>query len=233
MSLMNLIPMVVAGFAGFAAGGFVPGVGERLMAYKVKKRGKEFAVYGFFGWKQWLYPIGVAASWMAAALEPSIPKALFFTIVSYVMFVVTYLDNRYRIIPNEVTLAVLLSGLGYGLMTKGLAGFGGALIGALAGFIICLVAAALTKGKKAVGAGDVKLLAACCCLGGVPGFMDVLLYMAAALGVYCVGGLMIKRLSLNSYFPMGGFIAMGLVLSLYPQQVDMGITVFNKLLVGG
>lgn len=44
------------------------------------------------------------------------------------------------------------------------------------------------------------MLAACCCLGGVPGFMDVLLYMAAALGVYCVGGLLLKRLKLNSFF---------------------------------
>ncbi len=30
--------------------------------------------------------------------------------------------------------------------------------------------------------------------------MDVLLYMAAALGVYCVGGLLLKRLKLNSFF---------------------------------
>ena len=149
------------------------------------------------------------------------------------MFIVTYLDNRYRIIPNEITFAVLLSGLGYGLAAKGLSGLGGAAAGATAGFIICLLAAALTKGKNAVGAGDVKMLAACCCLGGVPGFMDVLLYMAAALGVYCVGGLLLKRLKLNSFFPMGGFIAMGLVLSLYPRQVEMGVTIFNRLLVGG
>ena len=60
-----------------------------------------------------------------------------------------------------------------------------------------------------------------------------LLYMAAALGVYCVGGLLLKRLKLNSFFPMGGFIAMGLVLSLYPRQVEMGVTIFNRLLVGG
>ena len=63
---------------------------------------------------------GVGASWMAAALEASVLKALFFMIISYVMFIVTYLDNRYRIIPNEITFAVLLSGLGYGLAAKGL-----------------------------------------------------------------------------------------------------------------
>lgn len=233
MSLMDLATIILAGCTGFAAGSYVPKAGELLMAYKVEKRKKEFAVYGLLGWKQWLYPLGVAASWIAASLEPSIPKALFFIVISYVMFVVTYLDNRYRIIPNEITLVVLLSGFAYGLATKGLSGLGGALIGALAGFFICLVAAGLTKGKKAVGAGDVKMLVACCCLGGVPGFMDVLLYMAAALGVYCIGGLMLKRLRMNSCFPMGGFIAMGLVLSLYPQQVNMGVTVFRKLMIGG
>lgn len=233
MSLIDLIPVILAGSAGLAAGGLVPTSGEKLMAYKVKKQMKKFVVYGFCGWTQWLYPVGVGASWMAAALEASVLKALFFMIISYVMFMVTYLDNRYRIIPNEITFAVLLSGLGYGLAAKGLSGLGGAAAGATAGFIICLLAAALTKGKNAVGAGDVKMLAACCCLGGVPGFMDVLLYMAAALGVYCVGGLLLKRLKLNSFFPMGGFIAMGLVLSLYPRQVEMGVTIFNRLLVGG
>ena len=48
-----------------------------------------------------------------------------------------------------------------------------------------------------------------------------------------MGGLLLKRLKLNSFFPMGGFIAMGLVLSLYPRQVEMGVTIFNRLLVGG
>ena len=90
MSLIDLIPVILAGSAGLAAGGLVPTSGEKLMAYKVKKQMKKFVVYGFCGWTQWLYPVGVGASWMAAALEASVLKALFFMIISYVMFIVIW-----------------------------------------------------------------------------------------------------------------------------------------------
>ena len=90
----------------------------------------------------------------------------------------------------------------------------------MCGILLCLTASLLTRGKGVVGAGDVKLMAACCCMAGIPGFLNVLLYMAVILGVYCIGGLKLKRLRLDSYFPMGGFIAVGLVLSFYPRQIE-------------
>ena len=85
MSLIDLIPVILAGSAGLAAGGLVPTSGEKLMAYKVKKQMKKFVVYGFCGWTQWLYPVGVGASWMAAALEASVLKALFFMIKTLII----------------------------------------------------------------------------------------------------------------------------------------------------
>lgn len=233
MTLAGAIFTLAAGGIGLAAGRFVPKAGEKLMAYKVSKKLKEYTVYGGNFGKEWLYAVGVAFSWIASVLEPSPLKAGFFALLSYLMFVITYLDNRYRIIPNETVLVILGAGLIYGLAAKGLAGLVGSVVALVSGVLICAVAAMLTRGKGAVGAGDVKLMAVCCCVAGVPGFMNVLLYMAIALGVYCIGGLKTRRLTLNSYFPMGGFIAMGLVLSLYQRQLEVVGSILKYIITGG
>lgn len=229
---MTLTLIMAAGGIGLAAGWFIPEAGEKLMSYKASKKMKEYPVYGNAAGKKWLYMAGTALALIASALEPSPWKAVFFALLSYLMFVVTYLDNRYRIIPNEAVLVTLGAGLLYGLAVKGPAGLAGSLAAMACGVLVCGAAAALTRGEGAVGAGDVKLMAVCCCMAGMPDFMNVLLYMALTLGVYCIGGLKTKRLTLKSYFPMGGFIAAGLVLSLYQQQLEKAGVILGRILMG-
>lgn len=221
MTSMMLVSVLLSGVSGMLTGLYVPEAGEKLIAYKAAKRKREYPVYGGHWWVRWLYMGGVCAAWTASALIPSVLEGLLFAALSYLLFVVTYLDNRYRIIPNECILLILTGGLGYSLAAGGIIGAAGSLLAMAAGVLICFAASLLTRGKRVVGAGDVKLMAVCCFFAGVPGFINALLFMSLAMVVYCVGGLKTGYLKLNSYFPMGGFIAMGLVVSLYPDQLSL------------
>ena len=216
---VSLIPVAAAGLAGAAAGSMIPMAGERLMEYKASRKAGQYPVYAAGRQWCWAYPLGLAASWMASAMGQPV-EGLFFAAVSFLMFVVTYLDNRYRIIPNESCLIVLAAGLVYRLAKDGPVGLAGALAAMLISVAVCLAASILTAGGGGIGAGDVKLMAACCFLAGMPGFLKVLVCMSLALGVYCIYGLKSRMLTLKSTFPMGGFIAMGLVLSFYTAQLE-------------
>lgn len=223
MTPIMLGSVLISGAAGLCTGYWVPEAGEKLMAYKAAKKNREYPVFGNRPWSRWLYVGGVFAAWTSSALIPSAFEGLLFAALSYLLFVVTYLDNRYRIIPNECIVMILVIGVGESLAAGGIIGAAGSVLAMMAGVFICFAAALLTRGKHVVGAGDVKLMAVCCFFAGMPGFINSLLFMSLAMVVYCVGGLMTGYLKLDSYFPMGGFIAMGLVLSLYPDQLLMAL----------
>ena len=60
-----------------------------------------------------------------------------------------------------------------------------------------------------LGAGDFKLLLAVALVSGYPGVQITLINMAAALLVFITIGIVTKRLTLYSTFPMAGFIFFG------------------------
>ena len=202
METAGLLLTILAGAAGFAAGKLIPVAGERLMAYKAARKQKMYPIVAGNSGTLWFYRAGLGIAWMAASVEPSVLKGIFFAVITFGMLTITYLDNRYRIIANESNLALLIAGLLYRFVDGGLGGVAGGLLAMICGILLCLTASLLTRGKGVVGAGDVKLMAACCCMAGIPGFLNVLLYMAVILGVYCIGGLKLKRLRLDSYFPI-------------------------------
>jgi prepilin peptidase CpaA len=88
-------------------------------------------------------------------------------------------DLRTRRIPNRLTLAGLLAGLALGVLQGGWAGLGAALLGAAAGFAVFFFLFAL----GAMGAGDVKLMAAVGALLGLPLVLWAALCSAVAGGV--------------------------------------------------
>ena len=66
-----------------------------------------------------------------------------------------------------------------------------------------------------IGAGDVKLLLATAIAVGYPGVLVSMMVMAVAVAVYCLGGLLLKKLTLASYFPMCGFIMIGFLSGVF------------------
>jgi prepilin peptidase CpaA len=75
-------------------------------------------------------------------------------------------DLRARRVPNRASIALFFAGLALAAMESGLRGIGLSLAGALAGSLIFVLCYAL----GGMGAGDIKLMAAC---GSIVGFHSV------------------------------------------------------------
>jgi prepilin peptidase CpaA len=93
-------------------------------------------------------------------LPSTIGLAAFILLLS----VAAYFDLRTRRIPNRLTLAGFATGLVLALVAGGWGGLGNALLGSVAGFAVFFFLYAL----GAMGAGDVKLMAAAGTFLGVP-----------------------------------------------------------------
>jgi len=88
-------------------------------------------------------------------------------------------DLRHRRIPNWLTASVLIAGIALNIWRGGMAGGALALAGALLGLAILLPFYAI----RAMGAGDVKLLAALGAVLGPQMLVSVAVYAALAGGV--------------------------------------------------
>ena len=86
-------------------------------------------------------------------------------------------DYRYRRIPNWLTLTGLIAGLGLNFILSGLTGLGGSARSLLFGFIVYFVLYLL----RAMGAGDVKLMAAVSAMAG-PGRWFTIFVLTSLIG---------------------------------------------------
>lgn len=115
-------------------------------------------------------------------------------------------DAHRRRIPNVLTLPAVLAGLLIGLAGGGGKGLTVALLGTLAGFGLLL----LPYVFGAMGAGDVKLMAAVGALLGFPAVIQVFLYTSIAGGVMAVVFIIhrraVRRTFGNMYGVMLGFL---------------------------
>ena len=219
LSLELILRCLAAGMAGMVVGKQTPALSLRLIGYKETKKGKQYKPYVFPEWRSWLYGAGLAAVWAMAVYCYTAAYVVTIAALAVVAMVVIYVDNRYRIIANEITLPLMAFGLLFNLLRGGIKGVGGSLLAAVFGTLVCAAAAVLTKKNQAVGAGDVKLMMAAAMVTGFYGFTYMMFFMAVSMGIYCIGGLLFKKLTLQSYFPMGGFLALGMVLAFFDKQL--------------
>ena len=143
-------------------------------------------------------------------------QALYLILILMVAACVFYIDAKYRVIPNELVLAILV--------LSAVFGFAGAISfqiwSSLLGFIACFVIFFLPGlfGKN-VGAGDVKLAAAMGFALGLTGS----LYAVACMGLLVLAYVLLNNRTpflqrLKEMIPMGPFLAVALVVvSLLPK----------------
>jgi prepilin peptidase CpaA len=101
----------------------------------------------------------------------------------------TFDDLRRRQVANWINLAGVAAGLGWHAWNGGVAGFGRSVGGAAAGFLIFLVFYL----AGAMGAGDIKLMAAFGALLGTSGILLAALLAAPAGGLMAAACLAWKR----------------------------------------
>lgn len=146
------------------------------------------------------------------------------------LILISAADHRYQIIPDQYILALALLGiLSAWFRFPGGPGklpfeWSSPLLGAVCGAALMLLmalAGRLLYRREALGFGDVKLFAA---LGLFAGFPDVfLLFFLAILLAFCAVVFLFlrKKLAGGSYFPLGPFLCLALLLFLaFHRQIS-------------
>lgn len=146
----------------------------------------------------------------------------FFLVFELFAAVISMIDFRARIIPNELVMILSAIGFIYSLVTKGLQGLGIALIAPVVLFILFMIIMVgfqkLTGKQFVMGAGDLKLMmAASLVVGNLAGFQIFLLGMAGFMMAYILIGLGLKKITLYSLYPMAAFIMLGMLLGLFER----------------
>ena len=110
-------------------------------------------------------------------------------LVAVVVFIAAMTDLKSRKIPNSLTLAGVLAGLASHALVSGTSGLATSAEGMLVGFGVYFALYCL----RAMGAGDVKLMAAVGAIVGPEGWIAVFLASAIAGGVLALGLLIVKK----------------------------------------
>lgn len=221
--------------AGCMAGLFQVPLARRVCAYKCRQK------------ELWIYRLwGRQAVWISMAVEGALfgmacsggwgIRAVFLCLFAVLAVTGTLVDIRHRIIPNELVLVFLLLGLIYESSRNGI-------YGVLEGFSAmvftgCLFALAsrvcsLVCRQMGVGAGDLKLAAAAAFALGIGQMADFWMGMAAAVAVYCAGGIYLRKLGPGDSFPMCGQIMAGFLIALYGPELLAAIEAAQRFMIGG
>lgn len=148
----------------------------------------------------------------------SVPKILRYLILLESMFLIAWIDQRERRIPNKILLAmlaartvifivewILIPSMGLALLIS--SGFGMLLGGGM-----FLLAHFLSRGG--VGMGDVKLFAVAGWYVGAGSIMALVFLTALVSAAYSIVMLLLKKIKLKEEIPFAPFVLMGTILTM-------------------
>ena len=163
------------------------------------------------------------------------PELFAILIFIYALIVISVIDFNHKIIPDSLSLILLISGLIYSLifLSQGDTSFfiepvdsiSGIFMGYCLLFIIYKIHFTLT-GKEGLGFGDIKLLAA---LGAWIGWklIPLVLFLAAVFGlIYALSIMFIKKININESIPFGPFLALSAWITLFYNAKILEIVTF-------
>ena len=126
-----------------------------------------------------------------------------------ILIIIAYKDQKSRKIKNEILLLML--GLAIiRIMSENATNMITNLVGMLVISIPMLFITVIRPG--AFGGGDIKLVAAGGLYLGESRMICATLIAVLAAGLYCIGLLIIKKLSRKTTFPFGPFLSLGMIL---------------------
>lgn len=210
---LKLVITAVAAILGAVIGWMAPRWSHQYITHRECARGKKIEQSARPRWEYIIYMIGGALVCGLAGYLLPLERAVAVCVFAALLLTVSDIDNRCRLIPNPFVLVLLVLGAVYRFWSDGLGAFPS--IGLALGFavVMLVLASLLTRGKNAVGAGDVKLILVMAITAGNPGFFYGIAVMAACMLIYSVIGLFLLRLTRYSYLPMGGSISAGFLAS--------------------
>ncbi len=208
---MNILMASVFAAAGLLAGWFVPTVAQKTIEYKYNKKGKTLPAdprYTSVPVKL-LCLIASGAFWAAAgAFSAGVIQAVLLAVILFDALVITIIDIRTHMIPNETVLILALAGL---LLRVTVFGFLSVIPAIISMMVVMVVFTTLGSflGTGTVGAGDVKLVGAIGIVLSWPYIMYGLIGMSALMLLWCSVGLIAKKMTLKSMLAFGPFMMGG------------------------
>lgn len=212
--MMNIYITIIFSILGIALGIAIPIICNKVIIYKKRKTNVETIARRFDIKVRVLVAILNGGLWMYAGIRlENTLLAILVSLLFTVTLLISAIDLQIRLIPNELVLLLLCLGIPFQLLYFGW-------LAVLTSFI-CMIAVGLMftlagklVGFDQVGAGDVKLAAAMGLVVGYPTIKIALIGMSAALLVFCLGGLAMKKLTTHSTFPFAPFIVFGTICAL-------------------
>ena len=171
-----------------------------------------------------------ATAWHIAAttlpLGHALPAALLFI---WMLLAMSFIDLEHQILPDEMTLGLMVLGLLVNSFDGGLfTSTQSSIIGAAAGYIslwLCFQGFLLLTGKEGLGYGDFKLLAA---IGAWLGWQSLTaIVLMAAVGGSVVGITLVlsRRLQRDTPIPFGPYLAAaGWIYLIWGGQISLFTT---------
>ncbi len=204
---------IVFGVLGGVVGLFLPQIAEKMALQKMRKKDLELESKPFYRSAQLkVYSlIWSGIGWAACAYIYELSLVLLCSLLIWsIGIVVVIVDVRIHIISNEAVL--LLAALGVVIQLK-LFGVKALLMSILLTIIVMIVLISVGNmvGLWKVGAGDVKLIGSMVLILGRSYIVYGIIIMAASMGVFSLGGMMMKKLNRYSMIPFAPFIVSGIM----------------------
>lgn len=209
---MKIALVVIMGLFGLSAGYFVPLFAHKAVAYKYA--GKQQDVVQHVDTSRLLlkavnavfYSVGWA---MIAFYCKSVLSAVLLCLLWAMAALITVIDLKVHKIPNEAVLIVAVLGIIFQLSCFGILGLFYAFLSMIAVMVLCITLVEM-MGFQSFGAGDVKLAGAMGLSLGYPHILQGLISMSILLILFCLIGMLFKKLTLKSMLPFAPFMMAGM-----------------------
>ena len=166
-------------------------------------------------------------------------QSILIIVLTTLLITAIYTDLRWSLIPNWLTFSAIAIGIFLQAWIGGLHG----VLASLAGLCVGMGLFILPYACRAIGAGDVKLMAAIGSIIGTTGVLSVALLSVLAGGLYALGamsyqwGLSVtsRKLALAAYgaFVTGGSIGVGDLRLPFKLRYGLAIAAGTLLFLGG
>ncbi len=221
--LLRIILSILLGVFGFVIGYNISKIVDEMVLWKEKQNNKKYTLYRIeYKRDKWINGILVSIG-IVVAFEYF--KFYEFILVSIMCILAVFgarIDERIRIIPNELVLLILVIGIVNQLATGGLRSLGSGLLALIitAGiFFSSAFTTRLLSGSIGIGAGDIKLAMV---LSLMLGFENVYLFLMGIvlfLVFYIIIGFSTKTIWVGSTFPMCIQIMGGCIIAMYEPVI--------------
>lgn len=223
---MNYIYFTISVIVGVLFAFIVPIIVDGLIQYKQKNARVEYVDRkpSVLFCRLYSAITGIVFSYLSFVYFPKW-KVMFLLVFCLIACVGTFVDNRIRIISNEMVVLMLLIAIPYRIIDGGLPYLLNSVL-SMIGIFVFLVGTFFLIGKFMTrlapgGAGDLKLMMTLGFLVGYPNMIIAVFFTMIVMLIYIIFGLITKRLLFKSYIPMAGFIMLGILVGFLSGGMNL------------